>query len=261
MNHKALIIAHYHERGILRNDTIKFINSAKKSFKKIILVSTNLKKKELCKIDKTIKIIIRQNIGYDFYSYREGIIYLLKNELNIFKKIYLMNTSFLCLNIKIFLKRILSASINNKVFVGITKSYEIHEHIQSYLLIIDKKLFLNSGFLDWFKKMKPINKRQAVIEKYELGLSKLILDSNFSISSLFKKNLIIYWKYKFNFFGKVFYIKRKRDKKNPMHFYYKEIYNDFGIIKIELLKKNPFRINFYKLNKIFANKKIKKLLN
>ena len=104
MNHKALIIAHYHERGILRNDTIKFINSAKKSFKKIILVSTNLKKKELYKIDKTIKIIIRPNIGYDFYSYRVGIIYLLKNELNIFKKIYLMNTSFLCLNIKIFLK-------------------------------------------------------------------------------------------------------------------------------------------------------------
>ena len=261
MNHKALIIAHYHDRGILRNDTINFINSAKKSFKKIILVSTNLKKKELYKIDKKIKIIIRQNIGYDFYSYRVGINYLLKNELDIFKKIYLMNTSFLCLNVKIFLKKILSASINNKVFVGITKSYEIHEHIQSYLLIIDKKLFLNSVFVDWFKKMKPINKRQSVIEKYELGLSKLILDINFSISSLFKKNLIIYRKYKLNFFGKVFFLKKKRDKKNPMHFYYKEIYNEFGIIKIELLTKNPFKIDLYNINKIFVNKKIKELLN
>jgi hypothetical protein len=145
--------------------------------------------------------------------------------------------------------------------VGITKSYEIHEHIQSYLLIIDKKLFLNSIFVDWFKKMKPISKRQRVIEKYELGLSKLILDINFSISSLFKKNLIIYGKYKLNFFGKVFYFKKKRDKKNPMHFYYKEIYNEFGIIKIELLKKNPFKINFYKFKAIFADKKIKKLLN
>jgi len=261
MNYKALIVAHFHEKGILRNDTINLINLAKNSFKKIIVISTNLKRKELNKIDKSVKVIIRPNIGYDFYSYREGIIYLLKNELDLFKKIYLMNTSFLCLNIKIFLKRILSASINNKVFVGITKSYEIHEHIQSYLLIIDKKLFLNSTFIYWFKKMKPINKRQNVIEKYELGLSKLILDMSFSISSLFKKNLIIYEKYKFNFFGKVFFLKKKRDKKNPMHFYYKEIYNEFGIIKIELLTKNPFKIDLYNIKKIFVNKKIKELLN
>ena len=144
--------------------------------------------------------------------------------------------------------------------MGITKSYEIHEHIQSYLLIIDKKLFLNSDFVDWFKKMKPINKRQNVIEKYELGLSKLILDMSFSISSLFKKNLILYEKYKFNFFGKVFCLKRKRDKKNPMHFYYKEIYNEFGIIKIELLTKNPFKIDLYNIKKIFVNKKIKELI-
>ena len=100
MNCKALIIAHFHEKGILRNDTIKLINLAKKFFKKIIVISTNLRRKELNKIDKSVKVIIRPNIGYDFYSYREGIIYLLKNELDLFKKIYLMNTSFLCLNIK-----------------------------------------------------------------------------------------------------------------------------------------------------------------
>ena len=167
MSNKALILAHYHEKGILRNDTVKFINSAKNFFKEIILVSTNLKKKEIFKIDKSIKVIIRPNIGYDFYSYRAGIIYLLKNKLNFFKKLYLMNTSFLCLDVKKFLKNILSSTVNNNDFTGITKSYEIYEHIQSYLLIIDKKVFLNFDFINWFKKMKPINRRQKVIEKYE----------------------------------------------------------------------------------------------
>ena len=75
---KYLVFAHYHAKGILRKDIINFFNKSKKIFTKIIFISTKIQQKELKKLPKNIKIISRKNIGYDFYSYKVGLNYLLK---------------------------------------------------------------------------------------------------------------------------------------------------------------------------------------
>jgi hypothetical protein len=40
---------------------------------------------------------------------------------------------------------------------------------------------------------------------------------------------------------------------NPSHFYYKELLQQFGIVKIELLKSNPFEIDLSGLSKALGN--------
>ena len=77
---KNLLIAHYHKSGEIRDDLVKFITESKKSFNKIIFISTKLKKSEHKKINKYAKIISRPNFGYDFYSYKIGIKELLQNK-------------------------------------------------------------------------------------------------------------------------------------------------------------------------------------
>ena len=66
-------------------------------FKKIIFVSTNLKISERKKIPKSVKIIIRKNIGYDFYSYKWGFEYYLKELKNNFnnENLFFLNSSVL----------------------------------------------------------------------------------------------------------------------------------------------------------------------
>ena len=75
-----LIFAHYHSNGLIRKDILEFFKKSKPFFKEIILISTNLKKEEKKKIPKNIRIIIRKNIGYDFFSYKIGLDYFLKKK-------------------------------------------------------------------------------------------------------------------------------------------------------------------------------------
>ena len=77
---KNLLIAHYHKSGEIREDLLSFIKESKKSFNKILLISTKLKKSENEKINKYVKIINRPNYGFDFYSYKIGIKELFKNK-------------------------------------------------------------------------------------------------------------------------------------------------------------------------------------
>ena len=52
---KALIIAHYHRLGIVREDTIDLIKTLNSHFEKIIFVSTNLIESEKAKFPKNIE--------------------------------------------------------------------------------------------------------------------------------------------------------------------------------------------------------------
>ena len=96
-----LIIAHYHQNGQLRSDLVNLIKLFHNDFKNIIVISTNLKNIEIKKIKKYATIITRENLGYDFYSYKVGIDYLKKK---LKKKFYDKNKILLLPSSLLFLK-------------------------------------------------------------------------------------------------------------------------------------------------------------
>ena len=254
MQNSILIISHYHEQGIIRKDTIKLIIVLKKIFKKVILVSTKLKEAVKINLPKEVKVIIRKNVGKDFMSYRAGFFYLYKKKY--FKKLhnlYFMNTSFVCLDPHKFKSNvILKKKTINTNFIGLTKSFEINEHIQTYFFKISKDIFMQKFFIKWFYKIKPLKKRMDIIYKYEIGLSKFLMNYSYKCNSIFpntKKKKLIFKLFNYSFFKKRF------EKGNPTAFLWKKIYRNFGIIKTELIKKNPHNQNISDLKKIFFKKK------
>lgn len=86
LNENYLIIAHYHSKGLFRQDFLNLLRQQQKKFSKIYLISTNLKKKEIKKIPKKIYVKIRENKGYDFLSWKIGIDKFLKENRNNLKK-------------------------------------------------------------------------------------------------------------------------------------------------------------------------------
>ena len=57
----------------------------------------------------------------------------------------------------------------------------------------------------------------------------------------------------------IVYKSKKIHKKNPCFFYWEEIFNKFGIIKIELIKTNPHKVDLKNLYKYFSNIEINKI--
>ena len=261
---KYLIFAHYHSDGLIRKDVRSFLTECKKYFKKIVFVSTKVNQKELNKISKNIKIIKRKNIGYDFYSYKIGLEYIRKISKNNFdnKKLYFINSSILFVDPKKIIKSINKIYIKQNEFWGLSRSFELTDHIQSYFFFFSTKLFENENILKWWKKIKPLNIHHKIIFKYELGLSKLMIKNNIQLKSIYKKNINLktnnIFKKTAQRFDEIFLKTPKYYKKDPTHYFWNDFYKLFGIVKIRLIKENDKKYNLTRLYKILKVKKILK---
>jgi rhamnosyltransferase len=221
----CLVFAHFHQSGLIRSDTSTLLNILIDQTDEIYFISTNVTDSELKKLDPRIVCKVRENHGYDFYSYKTGL------ELIDFKKDYshltLMNSSFLCANpqkfIHYYFKQGLSQEFN---VIGMTKSWEETEHIQSYLISLSREVLKNNDFLKWWADMTPVNNRDDVILNYELGLSNL-LRSFYRLQSVFKTVPHI-----------------GQEIQNPVYRYYVNLLEDAGILKIQILNNNRWNIDY-----------------
>lgn len=225
----ALIIAHYHREGKIRTDTVDAIKLFCGVFDRVILVSTNLRDAEKAKVHQDCEVIVRENVGYDFYSYREGLLKILKEEGQV--RVSLLNSSFVIL----FPQRLLQnyfqpISVDLPTpFFGLTKSEEIFPHLQSYLLTFDPAVWSVPPFLDWWETMTPISERNEVVSKYEIGLSIFMHAQNVEFQPAF------------NFI-------RMGLSSNPSHGGGAQLLELFGLVKVDLYSKNPQNVdlNFLK---------------
>ena len=259
---KYLIFAHYHSTGLIRSDIVNFINESKKYFTKIVFVSTKINIKELYKISKNIKVIKRKNTGYDFYSYKVGWEYINKISRNNFdnKKLYFINSSILFINPKKLIRSIKKINIKNNEFWGLSRSLELTDHIQSYFFFFSANLLKNKNILNWWKKIKPLNIHYKIILKYELGLSKLMIENNIQLKSIYKKNINLKTNNIFikttQRFNEIFLKTPKYYKKDPTNYFWNDFYRLFGIVKIRLIKDNNEKYNLKRLYKILKRKNI-----
>jgi lipopolysaccharide biosynthesis protein len=268
LNKTYLVFAHYHSNGKIREDIINLLKTLKPHFLKIIIVSTNLNKEEKQKISKYAKIIIRKNYGYDFYSYKVGIRNILKKEKNkkfSSKYILLLNSSILFLDTNKFLRQLKKMKFNKNCVNAITQSREIKKHLQSYFIFFPVSLLENNQFLNFWLKIRKFTSRQIIINKYELGFSALTDKINIKKNFLFTTNLKEYPSniFKLMFLKILIKIKNSKKifKKNPTFFYWEELFKQFGIIKVELIRNNPHNVNLNNLYKYFSKKRIIQIQN
>jgi rhamnosyltransferase len=256
---KSLLVAHYHSKGKIRDDLCNFINKASKSFNKIIFISTKLNNNEKKKIDKYALIISRPNYGYDFYSYKVGLKRFFKenNEKN--EIIFFIGSNLIFVDPLKLIKKIDANKNINKKIHGLSKSWEIEEHLQTDMFSIPALYFYEKKFYSWWKKIKKFKKRSTIIGKYELGFSQFLYKNNIEYDCFFRDNINDYPNSNMKLLKKkisnIFFKKNKIYKKNPTHFYWKEILKKFGIIKIDLIKNNSHNVNIKDLKKILGKKK------
>lgn len=262
------ILAHFDPHGDLREDLVSLLHACVEQDIRVIVVSTNLCETNLKKIPKQVKVITRANYGYDFYSYKYGIAALLNVAIdslsddlswdwgnNIFRgqirKLTLLNSSFYIGSPKKITAAISAPQTTD--LEGLTFSEEISPHIQSFFVSFNESTLNAKAFRAWWQKMIPISERQAVIEQYELGMTKWFQGHGHTIGAMYHPSVLDTLRSAFSnrrkreFLNKSI-IKNKR-KLNPTMYFWFGLWQRFSIAKIELIERNPLQFNLKPLFK------------
>jgi rhamnosyltransferase len=272
-NRKAFVIAHYNEAAQVSPDLFRLVAYLNKQRAKVVFVSTNLTDTHCKALSSHSTVIRRENFGYDFWSYKIGIDAL--GDLKHYDRVTLLNSSFLILSPPLLCEVFLS-SPKTPAMRGLSMSHDKGKHLQSYWVAFETTQLLTSAyFKEWWNNMTPISERQSVIDTYEVGMTKYFEMNGIPIISVYEPTPTDLMLATFRMFARG---RRKfetetrtltisslgAEKLNPTHFLWEKLLVECGIIKYELLKKNPEEIPlraFYKLIKDSEDAKISLKLN
>ena len=256
------LFAHYDLNGIIDDYVIYYLKELAKVQLDIVFITVceKINDKELIKIKKYVThVVVRENIGYDFGSWKIGYDYLIENDIPVETLTFVNDSVYGPFN---NLSHIYN-KMNDKNFDvwGLTDNYYSTYHLQSYFLVFNKKVINSMLFIDFMKSIKSIDDKVELIEKYEIGLSK-ILSAEFKLGSYISINDVIKKiPKKLRFHPTV--AKSLKDKTiNVTHFTWDILIKNFKFpfIKIELLRDNPMNIssiyNLELINELINNYRI-----
>ena len=211
----------YEARSRIRPDVLEQIKILS-DYYNIIFITTSHESISLDPLfsrlqEYTYKILIRSNIGYDFGSWRAGIMEL-KEEANELESLLLMNDS-LYGPINSF-EAVIEKTLSHEAdIVCMTKNMVGGEHAQSYFVSYKKSVVASKLFQTFWETLPVFGCKFALIKECEIFWSRKLIEEGFSIAALFDTGC----------FG------------NQTHINWKELVqvHGFPFIKNELMLRNP----------------------
>jgi lipopolysaccharide biosynthesis protein len=177
------IFVSYSYGDVLQEYVYYYLNEIKKAGFDIIFVSSSALKEDAVKKLKEYSsfIIEKSNKGLDFASWLTGLAQINFGEN--YKNILLANDS-------VFgpfygLKEIIDFANNSEYdMFGMTDSYEIDYHIQSYFLYFKSNIIHSEPWLKFWKNFIVLDNKKQIIIDYEIGLSQYMLKNKFRLGVL-----------------------------------------------------------------------------
>ncbi|WP_292195190.1 rhamnan synthesis F family protein [Mesorhizobium sp.] len=251
------VVAHFDAENYVSDNFVNILLCISEIFDKVIVVTTSDINLELRVELPKVEVIKRPNIGYDFYSYRVGlsVVYRIKD----LENVLLVNSSFVLLEPRRFtmaLRTMITLNTQNDV-VGATSSTQIDWHIQSYLLLIGRKVLTSTWFRNFIDEIEPLNTKIETILRYEIGLSQALISKGMRVVTLFQPSRHqladarrLWKKYlagkpdlavpvRLNLRSHM----RNMREMNPAHFLAEPIARELGYVKMEVLRDNQFGVN------------------
>ena len=261
---RAIIFAHYDKQNIIDNYVYFYLKALQQSSSYLVFISTSkLSEKDIINLSQyCTKIIVRENIGYDFMSYKVGLDSL---DYKSYDEVVICNDSVY--GPVYNLKNIFDDMQNKKCdFWGITDNKDIQYHLQSYFIVFRKNILQSQIFQNFWDNLKVLDNKNDIIKKYEVGLTQTLINIGFTTSvysnfrptniqkiGIFFKKLTLYQILKKinNLLTQKNSIKRI-GKLNFTHYFYKEllVFDKVPFIEIELLRDNPMNVNLDEIENV-----------
>lgn len=260
----ACVLAHYRSDGLLGTSTRGLLEYLVRHVEHVVLVSTNLTEEQVRSVPADADVIVRENVGYDFYSYKVGLEAL--GDLEAYDYVCIMNDSFVCLDPGKLMTGVLSRLDGTADVLGLTYSREIASHLQSYLLVFSRKALLSEPVRDWWASMVPISDRKTVVVQYEVGLSSFLLAQGYSLGCAFRPSPLQQlralchairlglYKPEIPSDAKLTLDLQLSEHLNPTHFAWEELLEQFAIVKRDLFENNPYRLDLHDLKAVYGER-------
>ena len=169
-----LIYAHYNPKNRIAGYVFHTLEHfLALNFNVVFATNSHVPERYLTKLTaKGIRVIITDNIGYDFYAWKTAILDP-SVELEKYDRLVLMNCSVYgpFFNLKNFMANLES---RNSDVIGATLSFELQKHIQSYFFYFKKTAIESIAFKEYWDNFIPYTDRQDTIFMHELGISEYL---------------------------------------------------------------------------------------
>jgi len=184
---RLCFFSHFDRDDMIDAYVIRYLEGLKTVADHIIFISGSvLSWQEQKKLSDTAdKIIIRENTGYDFGSWKDGLDNFGFENLDKYDEIILANDS--CYGpLYPFSEMFDKMAAENCDFWGVTKSNAIFPHVQSFFLVFRKAAFNSAVFRIFWEKIIPLKGKYELVDAYEVGLSEILTKHGFLSQSYIK---------------------------------------------------------------------------
>ena len=112
------------------------------------------------------------------------------------------------------------------------------------------------AFRDWWAALEPVSERERVIVRHELGMSRHFHAKGFQLGAVFlpspRHNEIALARWRAFHARHAGMRDRAAHELNPTHFLWDVLLEELGIVKLEVLGKNPYGLDLSGLEKMNA---------
>lgn len=191
---RALIYVHFDRDGIVDPHVEFALSQYRTLVDHLVFVSASVR--ELTAKQKSLvdSFIARENIGYDFGSWKDGFRSL---DVNMFEELLFANDSvygplWSAKDVIEFGKD------QNLDFWGMVMSdqtiseKQFYRHIQSWFFGVRKRLLASAEFDGFWTRIEPVSSKREIIRRFEIGLTETIVEARARIGAVHdtKKGLL-----------------------------------------------------------------------
>ena len=184
---RLAIFAFYNGKGLINDYVVTYLKYLREVSDSIIFVADNEPNvKELSKIYPLVSHIESYHHGeYDFGSYKIGFKYAKEHYLlDDVDEVILCNDSCFCVD---SLKTAFDKMETNSCdFWSMTASNEYEPHLQSFFLVVKKKLFNSEVFSNYLDNVKHLDSFLEIVNTYEIPLKMTFEKEGFKSASYIK---------------------------------------------------------------------------
>lgn len=184
---RLAIFAFYNGKGLINDYVVTYLKYLKELSDSIIFVADNEPNvKELSKIYPLVSHIESYHHGeYDFGSYKIGFRYAKEHcLLDDVDEIILCNDSCFCVDsLKPAFDKMSTKPCD---FWSMTASNEYEPHLQSFFLVVKKKLFNSEVFSNYLDNVKHLDSFLEIVNTYEIPLKMTFEKEGFKSASYIK---------------------------------------------------------------------------
>lgn len=180
---RLILFAHFDPEAQVRPYILSHLKALKEMGGSIYFVSNSpLSAEESCKLSPWVeRTLLRENTGLDFGMWQAA---LERLDITPFDEMVLTNSSVLgpLYPLSPIFDRMNSAPCD---FWGMTESWEVTPHLQTYFLVFKAKILSSNAFLRFFHSVLPYRSKLHIVRAYELGLTTFLQEQGFRWASAF----------------------------------------------------------------------------